>query len=170
MKLQPDQMDTLAVTGYDSGWIAVNGVRHTSSLLLSAQGLLRPWEKSHFDNSTPRIWSNCSPSKAKALSSSCWARAQSCGFYPPRGSKPCTRSAWGWSAWTRQRRVERTTFWQAKAARSPLLCCCKSEGRARACFTRERSPRPVHLAPSCEANAATPCALATPLVGSGLAH
>ena len=49
MKLQPDQMDTLAVTGYDSGWIAVNGVRHTSSLLLSAQGLLKPWEKSHFD-------------------------------------------------------------------------------------------------------------------------
>ena len=49
MKLQPDQMDTLAVTGYDREWIAVNGVRHTSSLFLSAQGLLKPWVKTHFE-------------------------------------------------------------------------------------------------------------------------
>ena len=42
-------MDTLAVTGYDADWIAVNGVRHKSSLILSALGLLKPWDKSHFD-------------------------------------------------------------------------------------------------------------------------
>ena len=36
MKLQPDQMDTLAVTGYDASWIAVNGVRHSNSLIVSA--------------------------------------------------------------------------------------------------------------------------------------
>ena len=49
MKLQPDQMDTLAVTGYDASWIAVNGVRHSNSLIVSALGLLIPWERSHFD-------------------------------------------------------------------------------------------------------------------------
>ena len=61
MKLQPDQMDTLAVTGYDADWIAVNGVRHKSSLMLSALGLLKPWDSPISINCRTRTWRNCWP-------------------------------------------------------------------------------------------------------------
>ena len=50
MKLQPDRMDTLAVTGYGPGWIAVNGQRHYHSVLLTSQGQLQPWRPSRFDD------------------------------------------------------------------------------------------------------------------------
>jgi uncharacterized protein len=49
MKLQPDRMDTLAVTGYGPGWIAVNGERHHQSLLVTSTGLLQPWRPSRFE-------------------------------------------------------------------------------------------------------------------------
>ena len=49
MKLQPDRMDTLAVTGYGPGWIAVNGQRYHHSLLITSQGLLQPWRPTTFD-------------------------------------------------------------------------------------------------------------------------
>ena len=50
MKLQPDRMDTLAVTGYGPGWIAVNGERHTHSLLITSRGLLKPWRPTRFED------------------------------------------------------------------------------------------------------------------------
>jgi uncharacterized protein len=49
MKLQPDRMDTLAVTGYGPGWIAVNGERHQHSLLVTSTGLLQPWRPARFE-------------------------------------------------------------------------------------------------------------------------
>ena len=48
MKLQPDRMDTLAVTGYGPDWIAVNGQRHHHSLLITSLGLLQPWRPTTF--------------------------------------------------------------------------------------------------------------------------
>ena len=53
MKLQPDRMDTLAVTGYGPGWIAVNGERHHGSLLITSTGLLQPWRPTSFDDLGP---------------------------------------------------------------------------------------------------------------------
>ncbi|MBU3652070.1 MAG: hypothetical protein FGM44_03195 [Limnohabitans sp.] len=50
MKLQPDRMDTLAVTSYGPDWIAVNGERHQHSLLITSQGILRPWRPTHFES------------------------------------------------------------------------------------------------------------------------
>jgi uncharacterized protein len=41
MKLQPDQIQTLSVTGYGAGWLAILGQRHTNSLLITSGGLLR---------------------------------------------------------------------------------------------------------------------------------
>jgi uncharacterized protein len=41
MKLQPDQIQTLSVTGYGPGWIAINGQRHTHSVLITSGGQLR---------------------------------------------------------------------------------------------------------------------------------
>jgi uncharacterized protein len=58
MKLHSDKLDIQSVTGYGEGWIAVNGQRHTHSLVLTPQGTLHPWpctrfellEASHFDS------------------------------------------------------------------------------------------------------------------------
>ncbi len=49
MKLQPDRMDTQAVTAYGPGWIAVNGEKHTQSLLITSAGVLRPWRPDRFE-------------------------------------------------------------------------------------------------------------------------
>lgn len=38
MKLHPDRNDGLTVTGLAEGWIAVNGERHTTHLLLDSRG------------------------------------------------------------------------------------------------------------------------------------
>ena len=44
MKLQPDRIQTLAITGYGEGWIAVNGEKFTHSIVLSSLGDKRKWE------------------------------------------------------------------------------------------------------------------------------
>ena len=44
MKLHADKPDRVAITGYGPGWIAVNGERHTTSLLIGANGTLQPWD------------------------------------------------------------------------------------------------------------------------------
>ncbi len=43
MKLQPDHIQTLAITGYGEGWIAVNGEKFTHSIVLSSLGDKREW-------------------------------------------------------------------------------------------------------------------------------
>jgi uncharacterized protein len=49
MKFQPDAMQGPSITGYGAGWVAVNGERFTSSLLISATGGHRLWECAGFD-------------------------------------------------------------------------------------------------------------------------
>jgi uncharacterized protein len=43
MKLQPDLIQTQAITGYGEDWIAVNGEKYTHSVLISSSGLRREW-------------------------------------------------------------------------------------------------------------------------------
>ena len=43
MRLQPDQIQTQAVTGYGLGWIALNGDKFTHSLIISSAGLRQKW-------------------------------------------------------------------------------------------------------------------------------
>jgi uncharacterized protein len=43
MKLQPDLIQTQAITGYGEDWIAVNGEKYTRSLLISSSGLRLDW-------------------------------------------------------------------------------------------------------------------------------
>ncbi len=50
MKLHADKPDALSVTAYGDGWVAVNGQRHTHSLVLSASGTLRAWGVDSFEN------------------------------------------------------------------------------------------------------------------------
>lgn len=52
MKLHADKPDTLAITAYGEGWVAVNGQRHTGSLVLTSEGQLRPWEGTRFEDLT----------------------------------------------------------------------------------------------------------------------
>ena len=39
MKLQPDRMQVQSVTGYGPGWLAINGEKHTSSVMITSSGL-----------------------------------------------------------------------------------------------------------------------------------
>ena len=39
MKLHPDSIGVASITGYGPGWLAVNGQRHHTSLLISSGGL-----------------------------------------------------------------------------------------------------------------------------------
>ena len=57
MKLHSDKLEIQSITGYGDGWIAVNGQRHTRSLVLTPKGELLAWpcarfellEAAHFD-------------------------------------------------------------------------------------------------------------------------
>ena len=57
MKLQPDPAQGPQITGYGPDWIAVNGQKFSSNLLVSARGGATPWtcagfetlDASHFD-------------------------------------------------------------------------------------------------------------------------
>lgn len=50
MKLHADKPDALSVTAYGDGWVAVNGKRHTDSLVLSASGTVRAWGVDRFEH------------------------------------------------------------------------------------------------------------------------
>lgn len=43
MKLQPDRFDAPAINAYGPGWLAVNGSRHTASVIVNANGRIEPW-------------------------------------------------------------------------------------------------------------------------------
>jgi uncharacterized protein len=49
MKLHADTPNRLAVTALGEGWVAVNGERHTTSLVLSASRGLRAWPCQRFE-------------------------------------------------------------------------------------------------------------------------
>jgi uncharacterized protein len=49
MKFQPDAIQGPSITGYGPGWVAVNGERFTSNLIVSASGEHRLWECTGFD-------------------------------------------------------------------------------------------------------------------------
>ena len=53
MKLHADAPHQLAITAMGDGWIAVNGERHTKSLVLSASRGLRHWPCDRFEQLSP---------------------------------------------------------------------------------------------------------------------
>lgn len=52
MKLHADKADLYAITAYGEGWVAINGERHTCSLVLSSTGGVLPWACTRFDELT----------------------------------------------------------------------------------------------------------------------
>lgn len=49
MKLHADHLTQQSVTAYGEGWLAINGQRHTTSLVLSSSGELFEWACTRFD-------------------------------------------------------------------------------------------------------------------------
>ena len=49
MKLQPDKSDVQTISSYGSGWIAVDGERFDTSLVLSSTGERFAWDCGHFE-------------------------------------------------------------------------------------------------------------------------
>jgi uncharacterized protein len=52
MKFQPDAVSGPSITGYGSGWVAVNGEQVTSSVVLPSNGQRFAWECARFENLT----------------------------------------------------------------------------------------------------------------------
>lgn len=53
MKLQPDKLAVQTVSGYGPGWIAVDGERFSTSLVLSSQGQRMSWNCARFEDLSP---------------------------------------------------------------------------------------------------------------------
>ena len=54
MKLQPDRIDTLSITAYGPGWVAIQGEKVTNSVLITSDGLRQDWDCSKFEDLTPQ--------------------------------------------------------------------------------------------------------------------
>jgi len=52
MKLQPDRIDTLSVTGYGPGWIGVSGEKVMRSVVINSLGEQFDWDCNHFSELT----------------------------------------------------------------------------------------------------------------------
>lgn len=50
MKLHADKLDFQSITAYGPGWLAVNGQRHTSSLVLASTGTAHAWDCSRYED------------------------------------------------------------------------------------------------------------------------
>lgn len=50
MKLQPDQFDVQAITGYGPGWVGVNGEKITHSVIIGSGGERIAWNAQRFED------------------------------------------------------------------------------------------------------------------------
>lgn len=52
MKLHADQISSASIQGYRDGWVQVNNIRHTGSLLITHSGVVAPWPCARFSDLT----------------------------------------------------------------------------------------------------------------------
>lgn len=52
-EFQPDKSDTLTITGYGPGWVAVDKQRYDHSLVVSSLGTVQPWNCARFADLGP---------------------------------------------------------------------------------------------------------------------
>ena len=52
MKLQPDKFDVQTISAYGQGWVAVNGERVSTSILIGAKGQRVDWQVNRFEDLT----------------------------------------------------------------------------------------------------------------------
>jgi uncharacterized protein len=53
MKLQPDKSDAQTLTAHGPGWVAINGERIESSVVVGSRGERFTWDCGHFDHLGP---------------------------------------------------------------------------------------------------------------------
>ena len=53
MKLQPDQFDAQAISGYGPGWVGVNGEKITHSVIVASTGERIEWKAARFEDLGP---------------------------------------------------------------------------------------------------------------------
>jgi len=53
MKFQPDKSDTLTITGYVPGWLAVDQQSYAYSLVVGSNGTLQRWDCARFEDLAP---------------------------------------------------------------------------------------------------------------------
>ena len=53
MKFQPDKSDTLTITGYGPGWLAVDQQSYAYSLVVGSNGTLQRWDCARFEDLGP---------------------------------------------------------------------------------------------------------------------
>jgi uncharacterized protein len=53
MKLQPDQFDVQAITGYGPGWVGINTDRVTHSVIVGSRGERIDWNVARFEDLAP---------------------------------------------------------------------------------------------------------------------
>lgn len=53
MKLQPDQFDVQAISGYGPGWVGVNGEKINHSVIVASTGERITWDVSRFEDLGP---------------------------------------------------------------------------------------------------------------------
>ncbi|MEJ5030150.1 Mth938-like domain-containing protein [Comamonas sp. MYb21] len=53
MKFQPDKSDTLTITGYGPGWLAVDKQSYAYSLVVGSNGTLQRWDCERFEDLGP---------------------------------------------------------------------------------------------------------------------
>jgi uncharacterized protein len=83
MKLHADKLDTQSVTAYGEGWIAVNGQRHTQSLVLASSGQLVPWTCSRFEDLTEAHFSMLASVMTEAPELVVFGSGSKLRFLPP---------------------------------------------------------------------------------------
>ena len=54
MKLQPDRIDTLSVTSYGPGWLAIQGEKVQHSVLITSAGVRVDWQCTRFEDLGPQ--------------------------------------------------------------------------------------------------------------------
>lgn len=85
MKFQPERIDAQSISGYGPGWVAVQGEKITSSIILGAHGLRQPWTVEEFDQLTPGHLIELAGIDAEVMLMGCGDRAR---FVPPAWQAP----------------------------------------------------------------------------------
>lgn len=83
MKLHADKRDSQSVTAYGEGWIAVNGQRHSHSLVLASSGQLVPWGCQRFEDLTEAHFSELTGAMPDAPELVIFGSGAKLRFVPP---------------------------------------------------------------------------------------
>ncbi|TDS84076.1 Mth938-like domain-containing protein [Comamonas sp. JUb58] len=67
MKFQPDKSDTLTITGYGPGWLAVDKQTYSHSLVVSSNGSLQPWDCARFEDLGPALFAQLAEADVETI-------------------------------------------------------------------------------------------------------